>query len=71
MAETETSEARASFPIRYPRSIAAAAQLLELWVTRRAVLDPNVLDCCVHMVSDVYEAAVERLREEALNAGEE
>jgi len=54
-----------------PRSVASAAQLLELWVERRVILDPNVLDVAVSLVQDVWEAAVARLEAEAVRAEEE
>lgn len=42
-----------------PLSAAAAAQLLELWLQRRAILGPDEVDHCLRLVYDVFLAARE------------
>jgi len=42
-----------------PHSVAAAAQLLELWLQRRAILDESSVDECLHLVQKLVDEAFE------------
>jgi len=64
------AKGESTFRIR-PHSVAAAAQLLELWVTGRAVLDQPEVEQCLSLlhrldvaVGDKYDALFVNTQEE-------